>query len=240
MGEDREHILSRFDDDLNGLRELALRMGELVVSLVEKVAQALLSTDPGLARQILHQTKRVNEFDMEGQEEGVRILATHSPVARDLRLVVCLTRTVLDLEHCADQAKKVAEITLRHAEDHHTPVPGSELFEDVDDLTEQAAGMLRQALQAIDANDIRLAVAVVQADDRLNQMFEGAMRRLATFLLEDHRTIRWVMDAILALKAMERVGDHARNIAEHLIFAVKAKDVRYIKAEHLSEGYLDD
>ena len=100
--------------------------------------------------------------------------------------------------------------------------------------------MLRNALRALAGDDVQLAVAVVQADARLDQLFEGALRRLATYLLEDHRNIRWVMDAILALKSMERAGDHAESIAEHLIFAVKGKDVRYIKAEHLSEGYLDD
>ncbi len=240
MRGEREHILSRFDDDLNGLRDLALKMGEVVAVLVEKAGQALVQTDAGLARQILHQAKRVNEFDMEAQEEGVRILATHNPVARDLRLVLCLGRSVVDLEHIASQARKIALITQRHASESQTASPDLAIFADVTVLAAHAAQMLRNALLALDSGDVQLAVTVVQSDARLDQLFEGALRRLATYLLEDHRNIRWVMDAILALKAMERVGDHAENIAEHLIFAVKGKDVRYVKAEHLSEGFLDD
>jgi phosphate transport system protein len=233
-----DHILTRFDDDLKGLRQLTLTMGASVAALVGKAAAALRHGDGGLARQILHQVKRIYERDMQGQEEALRILATHNPVARDLRLVLCLARSISELERVANQAKKVALIAQRR----YTDAPyslGLSIFADVSDLADAALSMLGDTLRALAEDDIDLAVAVVQRDGRLNQLFEGAMRRLSTFLLEDARNIGWVMDAIFALKAMERVGDGATNVAKQLIFAVKGVDVRYIKAEHLAEGYLD-
>jgi phosphate transport system protein len=234
-----EHILSRFDEDLDGLRDLTLRMGEVTVALVDKAVSALTTSDAGIARQVIHQEKRVNEFDMEGQEEGVRILATHTPVARDLRLVICLTRCIGELERVGNQAKKVAIIAQREVDEPHYGRLDAGLFNDVVDLSQSALAMLRDVLAAIRNNDVKQAISVAKADARLDQMFEGAMRRLATFLLEDARNIRLIVDAISALKAMERIGDHAANMAAQLIFAVKGVDVRYIKAENLTEEFLD-
>ena len=233
-----EHILTRFDGDLHGLRDLALTMGETAIALVEKAIGALLDADAGAARQVIYQQKRINELDMEGQEEGVRILATHSPVARDLRLVVCLMRCFNELERTANQARRISRIVQREQEeDGHSP-SGKAIFSDVAVLAEEGVGMMRLALEAMRVRDVEAAVAVLQADARLDQLFEGAMRRLATFLFEDARNIRSVMDAVFALKAMERVGDHAANIAAQLIYAVKGVDVRYVKADNLSAEYL--
>jgi phosphate transport system protein len=106
-------------------------------------------------------------------------------------------------------------------------------------MAEVAASSLDRALDAIENFDVALAVDVVQNDDKLNEMFYAGMRRLSTFLFEDHRNVRFVIDAVFALKALERIGDHATNVAEQLIYAVKGKDVRYVQAEHLSGGFLD-
>ncbi|MEJ2575747.1 MAG: phosphate signaling complex protein PhoU [Gammaproteobacteria bacterium] len=234
-----EHILSRFDDDLDGLRDLTLRMGEAAAALAAKAVDALAGADAGAARQVIHQVKRINELDMEGQEEGVRILATHNPVARDLRLVLCLTRCVSELERVANQAKKVALIAQREVDEPSYAKLDAAIFADVLNLSTVAMDMLAEALRAVRESDVALSVAVVRADERLDQLFEGAMRRLATYLFEDARNIRGVMDAIIALKAMERIGDHAANMAAQLIFAVKGVDVRHIKAETLSEDVLE-
>jgi len=234
-----EHILSRFDDDLDGLRDLGLDMGSVAQGLVDKAVHALTQSDAGAARQVVHQEKRLKELDMEGQEEGLRILATHNPVARDLRLVLCMTRCISELERIGSQAKKVALIAEREVDEPNYARLDAAIFNDVIGLAEVARDMLDKSLRAIRTADVKLAVEVVQADDRLDQLFEGAMRRLATFLFEDARNIRWVMDAIIALKAMERIGDHAANMCTQLIFAVKGKDVRYVKAENLSAEFLD-
>ena len=239
MSEKGDHILSRFDDELEGFRELAARMGALALSQLETAISALVACDPRLAARVLRRERRLNQYDMQGQEEGVNLLARHQPLASDLRFIVYLSRTISDLERIGDQAKAMAAIVVQEM-DRPVPPVDCEIFNDVRDLGEEAVAMLTEVLGALARDDVGRAVAVVQQESRLDQRFQGAVRRLATFMLQDPRNIRWVIDALLGLKVLERVGDHANNIAENLIFAITAKDVRYIQPEHLAEGYLDD
>lgn len=232
-----QHILSRFDDDLRELEQLAQAMGALVVGQLSHAVNAIAGGDLEAAARVQTRERKVNEYDMAGQEACIQLLATHHPLAGDLRWVSCLGRVISELERVGDEARKLAEMGQRRAVE-----PGGEchqLFDDIPLLAEEAILLLTRALKSLRQRDVELAVSVVQRDKRLDALFQGALRRLATYLMEDTRNIGWAIDAIFAHKALERVGDHATNMAEQLIYAVKGKDVRYIKAEHLSEGYLD-
>ena len=238
MGENGEHTLSRFDDDLDGLRELTLTMGRDVLDQTHRASRSLVECDAGAANRVLYREKRINAYDMEAQEKTARLLAVHAPVARDLRLVICLMRAVSDLERVGDAAKHIARITMRNFEHSHTP-PDCTMFRDVSDLSERAESQLARALQSIESADVEIAMEVLREDEKVDQLYSGAVRRLSTYLLEDPRNIRWVIDALFAMKAVERVGDHAAAIAANVIYAVKGKDVRYLHRDNLSDEFLD-
>ena len=175
---------------------------------------------------------------MKGQELCLELLATRQPVASDLRFVMAMSQAINNLERASDEAKKLGRTVLTvYGDGGMQPIPA--IFQDSERMTELAVGLMERALEAVQDLDVDKAVAVVQDDQLLNETFQGGLRRLATFLFEDARNVRHVIEAVFVLKALERIGDHASNIAEFVIYAVKGKDVRYVQAEHLSSGYLD-
>lgn len=238
MGNAGRHILTRFDDDLEGFRCLALNMGEVALMQVQRAVGALVSGNVNDARLVLARERRLDEFDMEAQEKSIQLLAIHHPVARDLRFIVAVSRTITDLERVGDEAKKIADLVIDNFDVHHRFIDLI-LFDAAQELMGVVGELLAKSLDAIEGDTVDTAVTVIQQARHLDGHFDGAMRRLTTYILEDARNIRAIMDAVIALKALERVGDYAVNIAENVILTVTGKDVRYIKPEHLSEGYLD-
>ena len=238
VGMEGGHIVQRFDAQLGSLKGLVLEMGQLVLQQLREAQTALQDGDTGIARQIVHRDREVNAYDMKGQELCLELLATRQPVASDLRFVMAMAQGINNLERAGDEAKKLGRTVLEvYGDGGMQPVPA--IFLDAERMTELAAELLEDALEAVQALDVDKAVAVVQGDQLLNDTFQAGLRRLATFLFEDARNIRHVIEAVFVLKALERIGDHASNIAEFVIYAVKGKDVRYVQSEHLSSGYLD-
>ena len=238
VGIEGGHIVQRFDAQLGSLKGLVLEMGQLVLQQVRDAQAALSAGDTGAARQVIHRDRDVNAFDMKGQELCLELLATRQPVASDLRFVMAMSQAINNLERASDEAKKLGRTVLAvYGEGGMQPIPA--IFQDSERMTELAAEQLEAALETVQELDVDKAVAVVQGDQLLNETFHGGLRRLATFLFEDARNVRHVIEAVFVLKALERIGDHASNIAESVIYTVKGKDVRYVQAEHLSSGYLD-
>lgn len=238
VGIEGGHIVQRFDAQLGSLKGLVLEMGQLVLQQMREAQVALTEGDPGVARQVVHRDRDVNAMDMKGQELCLELLATRQPVASDLRFVMAMSQAINNLERAADEAKKLARTVLTvFGDGGMQPIPA--IFQDSERMTEFAVDLMERALAAVQDLDVDKAVVVVQDDQLLNETFQGGLRRLATFLFEDARNVRHVIEAVFVLKALERIGDHASNIAEFVIYAVKGKDVRYVQAEHLSSGYLD-
>jgi phosphate transport system protein len=238
VGKEGGHIVQRFDAQLGSLKGLVLEMGQLVLQQLREAQTALENGDTRLARQVVHRDRDINAFDMKGQELCLELLATRQPVASDLRFVMAMSQAINNLERAADEAKKLGRTVLEvYGEGGMQPVPA--IFLDAERMTELATELLEDALEAVQELDVDKAVAVVQGDQLLNDTFHAGLRRLATFLFEDARNVRHVIEAVFVLKALERIGDHASNIAEFVIYAVKGKDVRYVQSEHLSSGYLD-
>jgi phosphate transport system protein len=233
-----EHILSRFDDELEGFRSLALNMGEVALVQVQKAVAALTAGDVQQAHYVCERETSIDQLDIEAQERSIKLFALHHPVARDLRFIVAVSRTITDLERIGDEAEKIARLVIENFESNHRFIDLI-LFDAAEDLMSVVADMLARSLDAVERDDVDLAVAVIQDAAKLDRYFDAAMRQLATYILEDVRNIKVVMDAVIVLKALERVGAHAANIAENVVLYITGKDVRYIKAEHLSEGYLD-
>lgn len=234
--EDR-HILSRYDGDLRDFHELVLRLGGTAQQQVSLAASALASCDIAKAGKVLAGYKLVRNLDMQAQEANLQVFAVHQPVARDLRYVFMLSRTAYDLERVNDEAVKIAHLVEAHFEQR--AYGGScDIFSDVERMGDTAVRILGASLQALDGADLAAAIAVVREEAHLGALFQSALRRLATYIMEDPRNMRWIIDATLALKAMERVGDHAISIAKNLIFATSGKDVRYIHPDNLEHDFL--
>jgi len=245
MGEDKHlpgrsdsHIVSRYDQELSALEAIVTEMGRLVIEQVDQAVASLMEADVAAARRVIYLDKRVNHLDMEGKERVAALFAVRTPVARDMRLVLSLHDVVDVLERAGDEAKEIAEMVVRLFEQDRVP-PSSEQMRDVTHMGQLAAEMLKDALAALSARDLNAAIAVVQKDDEMNGEFRSALRRLATFLIEDVRNIKHSIDLVIAFKGLERIGDYAKIIGEHLIYTLRGKDVRHMHAGNLSGGYLD-
>lgn len=227
------HILSRFDGDLGHFRGLVLEMGRRVVAQVALAGEALHSCDVVKARKVISDHRSIRELDMAALEANARLYAVHQPVARDLRFVLTLSRAVYDLERIGGEAVRLADIAEALYEDEPTQRDLA-MFEDIRRMTPSAVDLLERSLTAIAEESVQVAVHVALEGEDLEQLFKGSLRRLATYLMEDPRNIRWIIDATLGIKAMERVGDHASSIARNVIYSVTGKDVRHANIIGLS------
>ncbi len=227
------HILSRFDGDLGRFRALVLDMGRRVVDQVLLASEALSSCDVVRARKVIHDHRLVRDLDIDALEANARLYAIHQPVARDLRFVLTLSRAVYDLERIGAEAVRVADIAESMYE-YQPTARDCVIFEDVRRITPPAVDLLERSLRAIAEESVSLAVNVALQGKDIEELFKGSLRRLATYLMEDPRNIRWVIDATLGVKAIERVGDHACSIARNVIYSVTGKDVRYVNVASLA------
>lgn len=227
------HILSRFDGDLGEFHRIVLEMGQRVRQQVMLAGEALAVCDVAKARTVIGNHGRVLDLDMQALEVNAGLYAIHQPVARDLRFVLMLSRTVYDLEHIGGEAVRLAHIA-EHLYECQPAQRGGVMFEDVRRMMQPAVSLLDNSILAIATDDTRMAVEVVLKGKELNELFEGAVRRLATYLMEDPRNIGRVIDATLGIKAMERVGDHACSIARNVIYSVTGRDVRHVNVASLA------
>ena len=226
-----DHISQRFNKELEDVRNHVLAMGGLVESQLTNAVSALVKGDSKLGDTTSREDYRVNAHEVRIDEECSRILALRQPTATDLRLVVAVIKTITDLERVGDEAKKIANMASSLA-DKDRPKDG---YREVQHLASQVQRMLHDALDSFARMDSEAAVRVVQADLEIDREYEAVMRQLVTFMMEDPRTIRRVLDVMWAVRALERIGDHAANMAEYVIYFVEGKDVRHISPDDLND-----
>ncbi|MEA3411788.1 MAG: phosphate signaling complex protein PhoU [Pseudomonadota bacterium] len=224
------HTVKRYDAELARLRNLVLEMGGLVISQTEKSVRALRKQDLEAARLVVEREPAVNEFDILAEREMNKIIALRQPVAGDLRLIIGVSKAISDLERIGDEALKIARIAIR-LYDSDESSPNKKLLRDVKVMCGIACDMLRAALDAFDTMNMQRAVEIAKEDDELDNEFQSATRRLTTYVMEDSRNMGHAMNVLLVVKALERIGDHAKNIAEYVVFLVKGKDVRHVAPE---------
>jgi phosphate transport system protein len=223
-------LLTAFDGTLSSLRLEAVAMGGLVSDQVTTAVRALLEYDRSAAELVLAREQRINSYDTEIEAESFRLLARHAPVATDLRTILAITRAVTDLERAGDEAKKIARFALVTI-DRTAGDPSVAVHRHLRHMAHLASRMMRLAVDALDRADASVAHEVARLDKELDQEFELALRQLLTVAMEHSRLMRPTIDTVLALKSLERIGDHAKNVAEHVVFLVSGADVRHARGE---------
>lgn len=227
-----QHISRQFNQELEELKTHLMAMGGLVEQQIQEAVSALLDGDSRLAERVRDNDKAVNDMQLKIDDECTRVLARRQPAASDLRLVLAVIRATSDLERIGDEASKIARNALALIESSQ----GAKGMVEVRHISEHVRKMLRDALTAFARFDIELALEVVREDDSVDSEYASAMRSLMTFMMEDPRSISSVLSVMWILRALERIGDHADNLAEYVVYLVKGLDIRHVDPEKLDEA----
>jgi phosphate transport system protein len=225
------HISGQFNSELEGLRNHMLEMGGKVEQQLASAIEALVNMDSGQAEMIINRDHEVNQMEMSIDDQCASILARRQPAASDLRLVVAIIKVNTDLERIGDEAAKVARQAMRLSESSNSPSN----FIEIRHIGTSVSDMLRRALDAFARLDVKAAVEVVKNDRAVDREYGSALRSLMTFMMEDPRGIGGILDEMWALRSLERIGDHASNIAEHVIYLVRGMDVRHGRLAELED-----
>lgn len=226
-----QHISQQYNVELEEVRSHLLAMGGLVEKQVSDAVRAVIDADAGLARQVRTIDDQIDIMERGIDEECLRILARRQPAASDLRLIISISKSVIDLERIGDEASKIARRAIELTEDGEAPRG----YVEVRHIGEQVRKMVHQALDAFARFDAELALSVAQYDKLIDREYKSALRELATYMMEDPRSISRVLSIIWVLRSLERVGDHARNIAELVIYLVQGTDVRHMGLKSMAE-----
>lgn len=222
------HTAKAFDAALTDLRMQIVSMGGLAIDQVSIAVRALLDGDAELAAMVLSREALLNDFERKIDREAFRLIALHQPVAGDLRMVKAVSRIVVELERAGDESKKIAKFAARLATGE-PPGPVRAVARYLRHMAELTTGMLRDAVRALDEADSAMAQRVSARDSELDAEFAAALRQLLTLAMQDQRFLSATIDTVFALKGLERIGDHAKNIAEQVVFVASGEDVRHQK-----------
>ncbi|MFO1393292.1 MAG: phosphate signaling complex protein PhoU [Steroidobacteraceae bacterium] len=225
------HILSRFNADLEGVRSAVLQMGGLVEQQLRNGVKALHGGDSRLGEEVARLDHKVNAMEVAIDDDCSRILATRGPTASDLRLIVAVIKTITDLERIGDEAEKLGHIAARMGS---LDRPG-ERYREIRHMGDSVADMVHRALDAFARMDTDAALEVARGDRIVDEEFDAIQRQCITFMMEDPRTIRRALDVLWVARALERIGDHAKNICEYVIYMVLGKDIRHLSIEDVEE-----
>jgi phosphate transport system protein len=230
-----KHLSSQFDSELNGVSARVMELGGLVESQIRQAIFALSQFSLEAVEQVGLMEQRVNAMEVEIDHELASIIGRRQPTARDLRLLLSISKATANLERMGDEANKMARMVKSIIESGSSrSLPTSDLRV----ATELASGMLRKALDAFARLDVKAAVAILKEDDLIDKEFDGFVRKLITYMVEDPRTISASLDLLFLAKAIERIGDHSKNVAELVIYLVKGKDVRHSTLDEIESAVL--
>ncbi|MGA7812953.1 phosphate signaling complex protein PhoU [Caballeronia sp.] len=230
-----KHLSSQFDADLNAVSSKVLEMGGLVESQIISAMQALNTFDMEIVEQVILAEQRLNTMEVEIDEECSNIIARRQPAARDLRLLMAISKTITNLERAGDEAEKIAKRVKRINEDG---MGRNVNIAEIKLSGEMAVSILRRALDAFARLDTVAAAQIVRDDKAIDEEFRAFVRKLVTYMMEDPRMISAGLDYLFIAKAVERIGDHAKNIAEFIIYIVKGTDVRHVSRDQLEREAL--
>ncbi len=219
-----EHLSKQYDIDLEGLRSLVLAMGGLVESQIRTALDAFTTGDVALADRVIRGDQEVDAYEVNIDQDCANVIARRQPAAGDLRMIMAISKTVTDLERVGDEAEKIARMAKSIHAGGRVP---TERLPQIRHVADIALAMLRQSLDAFARLDASEATKALRADVAIDDEFRAILRQLITFMMEDPRTISTALEIVWAAKAIERIGDHAKNMAEYVIYAVEGTDVRH-------------
>ncbi|MGA7749131.1 MAG: phosphate signaling complex protein PhoU [Gallionella sp.] len=225
-----EHTSRQYDAELESVRERVLMMGELVGKQVRLAIDALSRGDVEQIGHIIAEDHRVNALEVGIDESCTQIIARRQPTAVDLRMVMMIIKTITDLERIGDEAKKIALAAKNLSQRKNLTLPRFDKINHVADLT---LDMLHQSLEAFAKLDISTVAQVIRQDEEVDEEFRTVLRYLVSFMIEDPRTISSVLEILFVAKSIERIGDHAKNMSEYVVYMVKGRDVRHITVEEI-------
>ena len=225
-----KHLSSQFDSELSAVSTRVMELGGLVESQIRQAIYALSQFSVDVANQVTAAEARVNAMEVEIDRDLSSIIARRQPTARDLRLLIAISKTTANLERVGDEAEKIARMVLSIIQ---SGVPRSLPSLELRVASDMASGLLRKALDAFARLDTTAALAILKEDDLIDQEFDGFVRKLITYMMEDPRMISPSLDLLFLAKAIERIGDHAKNIAELIIYIVKGADVRHTSIDQI-------
>lgn len=223
-----EHTNKQFHSDLEATRSLFLQMGGIVESMVREAMEALFTGDLTLVDKVREREKEVNALEVEIDERITYIIARNQPTAIDLRTLLSVSKMLTDMERCGDEAERIAKMARRLHESHRSYEPVVELSH----MSASVAGMINSALDAFARQDAIHAAEIVRSDKEVDRAWKGALRHVITYMIEDPRYISHSIDLIFIARALERIGDHAKNMAERIIYMVRGDDVRHTGAKN--------
>jgi phosphate transport system protein len=221
------HIVRRYDGELSHLHYLVLEMGALVLAQVKDARDALCDRDLTLAQRVISREKDVDACELRADSEIVQLIALRTPVGSDLRLVFAVSKSITDLERVGDEAARIANLGLQLFGSEGGADPNPVLLHDIASMGALAVGQLNNALRVVDRWDQALAEELLAAHEELDFEFQAAFRRLVTFIMQDPRNIGFAVNIVLIIKAFERIGEHAQNLAEYVLYQIAGRDVRH-------------
>ena len=227
-----QHISHQFDKEMEALRDKVLKMGGLVEQQISGAIDALQETDAAAAEKIILRDHKVNALEVSIDEACTQILARRQPAATDLRMVIAVIKTITDLERIGDEAEKIARMAVNLAEND---VKFGSRYAGIQHLSNLVKRMVHDTLDAYARLDVDAAIKVVRDDEETDQEYQNLIRMLITYMMEDPRKISEVLDVIWVARALERIGDHAKNIGEYVIYLVKGKDIRHLDLDEVEK-----
>lgn len=226
------HISEQYDIELSQIKELLMEMGGLVEQQVNHACQALTGHDMALAEQVRDVENRLNQFEVELDDHCVSIIAKRQPTAGDLRVVVSVMKAITDLERIGDEADRIAKMALTIA---HTEVPADQ-YADFRDMHQKVGKILSRSLDAFARQDLESALRVIEADEEIDRGYNNLVRRCISAMRDKPDEIEHSISLIWAARALERIGDHAKNMGEYVIYQVKGLDVRHADSADIEEA----
>ena len=225
-----KHLSTQFDSELTSVSTQVMELGGLVESQIRQAIYSLSQFSVEVANEVSAREARVNAMEIEIDRDLSSIIARRQPTARDLRLLIAISKTTANLERVGDEAEKIARMVRSII---HSGAPRSLPSLELRVAADLASGLLNKALDAFARLDVNAALTILKEDDLIDAEFDGFVRKLITYMMEDPRMISPSLDLLFLAKAIERIGDHAKNIAEFIIYVVKGEDVRHTTMEKI-------
>lgn len=232
----KHHISQQFNRELEEVTTKLAEMGGLAQRQINDALKALIDADPELAKRVVEEDEKVNDMEVEIDDDCIHIIARRQPAAGDLRLVIAITKAITDLERVGDEASKIARQAISLGREGSAPKG----YVEVRHIGGQVSRMLHDALDAFARLDLDMAMRVIETDETVDMEYNTAMREMISFMIEDPRSISRALNILWSLRALERVGDHARNLAQYVVYLVRGEDVRHDSYDDIQEQIQDE